>query len=98
MLRRIMAELLEGAAKKVKPRTLIEKGKEIGIDVEKLKLGDKSLIKKVLKELGFNFDPAFIKKSDINFNIFFSYMYRFLPFILTKDDGLYGFLFLFFLT
>ena len=53
MLRKILAEFLEGAAKKVKPKTLIEKGKEIGIDVEKLKLGDKSLIKKVLKELGF---------------------------------------------
>jgi len=52
-MRKLIAEALEGLSKRIKPTTLIEKGKEIGVDVEKLKLGDKKLINKVLKALGY---------------------------------------------
>ena len=52
-MRKILSELLGTLSKKIKPRTLIEKGKEIGIDINKLKAGDKGLVSKVLKELGF---------------------------------------------
>tara|TARA_R100001509_G_scaffold112038_1_gene67375 strand:+ start:1824 stop:2210 length:387 start_codon:yes stop_codon:yes gene_type:complete len=52
-MRALIAKLLEMGAKKIKPTTLIEKGKKIGIDIDKLKTGDSKLVKKVLKELGF---------------------------------------------
>ena len=52
-MRALIAKLLEMGAKKIKPTTLIEKGKKIGIDVDKLKTGDSKLVNKVLKELGF---------------------------------------------
>ena len=48
-----MGNLFTKAGKAITPKTLVEKGKEIGIDIDKLKLGDKKLVNKVLKELGF---------------------------------------------
>jgi hypothetical protein len=49
-MRALIAKLLEMGAKKIKPTTLIDKGKKIGIDIDKLKTGDSKLVKKVLKE------------------------------------------------
>ena len=48
-----MGKMFDKAGKAITPKTIIEKGKDIGIDVNKLKLGDKKLVNKVLKELGF---------------------------------------------
>jgi ribosomal protein L12E/L44/L45/RPP1/RPP2 len=48
-----MGSLFTKAGKAITPKTLVEKGKDIGIDIDKLKLGDKKLVNKVLKELGF---------------------------------------------
>jgi len=48
-----MGNLITKAGKAITPKTIIEKGKQIGIDVDKLKTGDKKLVNKVLNELGF---------------------------------------------
>jgi hypothetical protein len=61
-MRALLAKLLEMGAKKIKPTTLIEKGKKIGIDVDKLKTGDTKLVNKVLKELGFKPKSGFGSK------------------------------------
>ena len=44
-----MGKMFDKAGKAITPKTIIEKGKDIGIDVNKLKLGDKKLVNKVLK-------------------------------------------------
>ncbi len=48
-----MGSLFTKAGKAITPKTLVEKGKEIGIDIDKLKLGDKKLVNQVLNKLGF---------------------------------------------
>ena len=59
----LIAKLLEYGAKKIKPTTLIQKGKEIGIDVDKLKTGNSKLVKKVLNELGFKSKSGGVMKT-----------------------------------
>jgi hypothetical protein len=61
-MRALIAKVLEYGAKKIKPTTLIEKGKEIGVDIDKLKTGDTKLVKKVLKELGYQPKSGFGSK------------------------------------
>ena len=48
-----MGKMFDKAGKAITPKTIMEKGKEIGIDIDKLKLGDKKLVNQVLNKLGF---------------------------------------------
>lgn len=48
-----MGDFFTKTGKKITPQTIEQKAKQIGVDLDKLQLGDKKTIKKVLNKIGF---------------------------------------------
>ena len=48
-----MGDFFTKTGKKITPQTIEQKAKQIGVDLDKLKLGDKKIIKQVLNKIGF---------------------------------------------